>query len=131
MTPLTQLVTDALGFMNRSFSDTADVQGVKFEFYAQVRRLWDRGVPVGLGLGHVLFRPTGYGFDVVRIGDDGRPAGTAGVIGFGAVPNNGDGERILVTFDISTDGGPGVTVVTFDPVRWRAAVRVGSSAGDG
>jgi hypothetical protein len=85
--------------MNRSFVIPGDVRSVKFEFYAQVRRLWDRGVPVGLGLGHVLFRPTGYGFEVVRIGEDGKPAGVAGVVGFGDVPDDSPGERILVVAD--------------------------------
>jgi hypothetical protein len=122
MTPLTQLVVDALGFMNRSFVDLADVRSVRFEFYAQLRRLWDRGVPVGLGLGHVLFRPTGYGFDVVRIGDDGKPAGVAGVIGFGTVPDESPGERILIATNEPAEATPGATLVWFDPARWRAFV---------
>src|SRR5262245_24652015 len=121
MSPLTQLVVDALGFMNRSFADPADVRSMKFEFYAQVRRLWDRGVPVGLGLGHVLFRPTGYGFEVVRIGEDGKPAGLAGVVGFGAVPEDSPGERILISVGPPADVPPDTTVVTFDPARWTAA----------
>jgi hypothetical protein len=122
MTPLVQLVVDALGFMNRSFVDPADVRSMKFEFYAQVRRLWDRGVPVGMGLGHVLFRPTGYGFEVVRIGEDGKPAGVAGVIGFGTVPDEPPGERILVAVGEPAEPPPGAAVVRFDPARWRAAV---------
>jgi len=122
MTPLAHLVVDALGFMNRSFVDVADVRSLKFEFYAQIRRLWDRGVPVGLGLGHVLFRPTGYGFEVTRVGEDGQPAGTAGVIGFGAVPDESPGERILITVGEPPEPPPGATVVRFDPARWRASV---------
>jgi len=122
MTPLAQLVVDALGFMNRSFVDFADARSLKFEFFAQIRRLWDRGVPVGLGLGHVLFRPTGYGFEVVRIGEDGKPAGIAGVIGFGMVPEDSPGERILIAVGEPAETPPRATVVRFDPVRWRAAV---------
>src|SRR6266478_2800996 len=108
MTPLAQLVTDALGFMNRSFADPADVRSVKFEFYAQIRRLWDRGVPVGLGLGHVLFRPTGYGFAVERIGDNGKPVGEAGVIGFGVIPDESAGEKVLVVIGEPVEVDPGV-----------------------
>jgi hypothetical protein len=119
MTALTQLVVDALGFMNRSFADPSDVRSVKFEFYAQVRRLWDRGVPVGLGLGHILFRPTGYGFEVVRIGEDGKSAGMAGVVGFGDVPDDTPGERILIAIGPS-EFRPRTTLVTFDPARWTA-----------
>ena len=40
MTALTQLVVDALGFMNRSFADPSDVRSVKFEFYSQVRTVY-------------------------------------------------------------------------------------------
>jgi hypothetical protein len=122
MTPLAQLVVDALGLMNRSFVDPADVRSLKFEFYAQVRRLWDRGVPVGLGLGHVLLRPTGYGFEVVRVGEDGKPVGVAGVIGFGTVPDESPGERILIAVGEPAEPPTGATVVRFDPARWRAAV---------
>jgi hypothetical protein len=122
MSPLTQLVVDALGFMNRSFVDVVDGRSLKFEFYAQVRRLWDRGVPVGLGLGHVLLRPTGYGFEVIRIGEDGRPAGTAGVIGFGTVPDESPGDRILIAVGEPPEIPLGAVVVRFDPARWRASV---------
>ncbi|HEY2787376.1 MAG TPA: hypothetical protein VGJ05_20640 [Fimbriiglobus sp.] len=106
--------------MNRSFVQPDDVRSLKFEFYAQVRRLWDRGVPVGLGLGHVLFRPTGYGFAVERVGDDGKPAGMAGVIGFDVVPEESTGERILIVTGESANTDPGVTLVTFNPRSWKA-----------
>ena len=69
--PLRELVTDALGLMNRSFIDAEKPFSVQCEFYHQFRKLWDRGIPVGMGLGHLLVKQIAGGLGIVRLGERG------------------------------------------------------------
>ena len=69
--PLRELVTDALGLMNRSFIDSGKPISIQCEFYHQFRKLWDRGIPVGMGLGHLLLKSIDGGLGIVRLGERG------------------------------------------------------------
>ncbi len=66
--PLHELVSNAIDLMNPSFVG-ADP---RFEFFHQFRKLWDRGIPVGMGLGHLLLKASDGGFHIIRLGEQGR-----------------------------------------------------------
>jgi hypothetical protein len=57
MPPILQLLHDAIGLMHPAFHNTANPVSCACEFYHQFRKLWDKGVPVGYGLGHLLIAP--------------------------------------------------------------------------
>src|SRR5687767_14679885 len=97
--PFLELVCDALGLMNRACinlnttlgSESVEPSGigimceelVAHEFYHQFRKMWDRGIPVGIGLGHLIFRhvcPLSFGID--RLGEGGLPNGSYAVFDF-------------------------------------------------
>ncbi len=118
--PLFELIVTALNLMNRPFVTPTTPQGLAFEFYHQFRKLWDRGVPVGLGLGHLLLKPAGEWLIVERIGEKGVAAENLAAIAFDEWPSP-VGEfrhRILVATAPATDI-EGVTVLRFDPDRWQ------------
>jgi len=146
--PFLQLVCDALGLMSRPFTDPGDRQSYACEFYHQFRKLWDRGIPVGMGLGHILLRGRAGGeFFAHRLGENGRPAEPLAVIAF-VRPSEGSGtesEPLLPALDrlssrkvelccptaiavmIGSRSGltalpsrPDITFVLFDTERWTA-----------
>ena len=89
--PFLLLVCDALGLMSRPFTDPGDRQSYACEFYHQFRKFWDRGIPVGMGLGHILLRGGAGGeFFAHRLGENGRPDEPLAVIGF-LLPSGGTG----------------------------------------
>lgn len=124
--PLLQLICDALGLMNPAFADPAKPRSVVLEFYHQFRKLWDRGIPVGMGLGHLVVRQEpGFEMSVHRLGEGGRPDEPLAAIAFafGPPPPPAPGFRytLAVTFGPATPP-PGVTVIQFDPARRTATV---------
>jgi hypothetical protein len=64
-----ELVLQCLETMNRAFVAPGDAPAAEREFYHQYRKLWDRGIPVGMGLGHVLLRSAPGGLRFVRVLD--------------------------------------------------------------
>lgn len=83
--PLFELIGTALELMHRPFLVPGDPRSAELEFYHQFRKLWDRGIPVGLGLGHVLLKPTPEGIlRIDRMAEKGQPAECLAVIAFGA-----------------------------------------------
>jgi hypothetical protein len=50
--PFLTLIVEALNLMHPRFAAASPAR----EFYHQVRRLWDKALPVRLGLGHILIR---------------------------------------------------------------------------
>ncbi|MBX9580188.1 MAG: hypothetical protein K2X87_07745 [Gemmataceae bacterium] len=97
------------------------------EFYHQLRRLWDKALPVQLGLGHVLIRsdPDGRA-DLVfwRLGERGEPdhrLGAVAVLTPDDLPPSGRETVIVFVGPEPPDVPPGIPVVHYDAGR-RAAV---------
>ena len=145
--PFLQLVCDALGLMNRAFTDPADRHSYAAEFYHQFRKMWDRGIPVGMGLGHLILTAKADGeLFAYRHGENGRPHQPVAVIHFwGKTPPDyvgyvtGDldahlrhrkqelGCPVAVAVDL-TDPDPQAipsdeyVTLRFDPARWTVTV---------
>lgn len=79
---LRELIDTALELMNHSFAPPGDSAGARLEFYHQFRKLWDRGIPVGMGLGHLLLRPAGESLLIERVAEHGEPGVTLAVLAF-------------------------------------------------
>lgn len=54
--PFTMLVVEALNLMHPRFARADGIVSFQREFYHQFRHLWDRALPVQLGLGHVVLQ---------------------------------------------------------------------------
>jgi len=109
--PLLELISNALGFMHPAFYDAAKPESAASEFYHQFRKLWDRGIPVGMGLGHLLIKPADGGFGITRLGEGGQPSEALAGIRFGAAsPMPGFARTLAVTFQPS-EPVPGVTLL--------------------
>lgn len=103
--PFLQLVCDALELMSRPFASRRSELSFALEFYHQFRKLWDRGIPVGMGLGHLLLRsavpgdfadPAPLALLVDRLGENGRSDERLAVIEFCAVPFEAGGRLAAV-----------------------------------
>jgi hypothetical protein len=95
--PLRELIGTALELMNHSFAPPGDVASARLEFYHQFRKLWDRGIPVGMGLGHLLLKADGECLRIERIGEQGVVGATLAVISFDGTQSEND--RIAVAHD--------------------------------
>ncbi|QEL15389.1 hypothetical protein [Limnoglobus roseus] len=83
--PLFELLGMALELMHKPFLVPGDPRSAELEFYHQFRKLWDRGIPVGLGLGHILLHPTPDGMlRIDRLAEKGQPAECLALIAFTA-----------------------------------------------
>jgi hypothetical protein len=83
--PFLELVHHTLDLMNGAFLRRGDPYTYAHEFYHQFRKLWDRGIPVGMGLGHLLiFGETEASLVVVRRPDGGGPDEPIAAIEFGS-----------------------------------------------
>lgn len=80
--PLLELISSALELMNHSFSPPGNAASARLEFYHQFRKLWDRGIPVGMGLGHLLVRADGEFLIIERIGEKGIAGEQLALIAF-------------------------------------------------
>ncbi|MGL4420802.1 MAG: hypothetical protein ACRCZF_09080 [Gemmataceae bacterium] len=71
--PLLELICTALELMNQNFLRVPTNMNYFSEFYHQLRKLWDKGVPVGLGLGHLLLQAESGGvLQIVQLGEPGQ-----------------------------------------------------------
>jgi hypothetical protein len=97
--PLLELLTDVAGLMHPAFTDAANPASVKCEFYHQFRKLWDRGIPVGMGLGHLLVKHLDdQTLGIVRLGEGGRPNENLAAVRFvGRAPVAGFARTLAVT----------------------------------
>ena len=80
--PLKELIASALELMNHSFAPPGNAASARLEFYHQFRKLWDRGIPVGMGLGHLLIRTDGEFLAIERIGEKGIAGEQLALIAF-------------------------------------------------
>lgn len=80
---LRELVDTALELMNHSFAPPGDPAAARLEFYHQFRKLWDRGIPVGMGLGHLIVKSDGDRLVIERIAEKGEPGRRLATIAFG------------------------------------------------
>lgn len=94
--PLRELISTALELMNHSFAPPGDVAAARLEFFHQFRKLWDRGIPVGMGLGHLLLKADGEFLLVERIAEKVQPGQRLATIAFGG---SSEGDRIAIAHD--------------------------------
>ena len=123
MTPFIDLVVEALNLMHPRFARTNGADSFRLEFYHAFRRLWDKALPVKLGLGHVMLcdAPAG-GLGFVRLGENGQPDAPLGVVFFGeGAPAAGYPQSVCV---VVGDAPPveGMTTIVLDTERWVARV---------
>jgi hypothetical protein len=118
VTPFMDLVVEALNLTHPRFARAAGDESFRLEFYHAFRRLWDKALPVKLGLGHVLLRevpPGGLGF--TRLGEGGQPDAPLGAVLFGAAPPVSGYPQVV---RVGGDAGAGETPIAFDTERWAA-----------
>jgi hypothetical protein len=157
--PFLDLVTEALNLLHPRFAGKGDLayppadadtpaaarkereRAALREFYHQFRRLWDKALPVRLGLGHLMIQPDalpGRQPDLLvwQLGEAGAPdrrfAAVSLVSGTNPVALDADLvalERaraagyavvVLVVFGTADVVSPeGVSMLRFDPDRWQ------------
>jgi hypothetical protein len=125
VTAFLDLVVEALNLMHPRFAMGNGTDSFRLEFYHCFRRLWDKALPVKLGLGHVLLaaEPDTKGLYFQRLGENGQEDRHLGAVLFGEpVAVDGYPEVVWVTLDASTSPPNGVTRVVFDTERWAASV---------
>lgn len=81
--PLLELIRSATELMNHSFAPPGDAASARLELYHQFRKLWDRGIPVGMGLGHLIMKAEDQGLRIERIAEKGAPGAILARILFG------------------------------------------------
>jgi hypothetical protein len=97
--PLLELLTNALGLMNPNFVDASKPASAMCEFYHQFRKLWDRGIPVGMGLGHLLVKSLDEStLGIVRLGENGKSDETLIAICFDKVRETDFPRTLFVAF---------------------------------
>jgi hypothetical protein len=140
--PFLTLIVEALNLMHPRFA----AAGARAEFYHQFRHLWDKALPVQLGLGHVMIQddpavPHGPRPDFLfwQLGEKGQPDRRLGAVSFASAPDlaalarlrsdPGYPHAVAVIVgrvaDIPPEGLPaadGVTVVFFDTDKRAARV---------
>jgi hypothetical protein len=145
--PFLTLLVEALNLMHPRF---AAAHG-RLEFYHQFRRLWDKALPVKLGLGHVVVQPDpaappGPQPDLLfwQLGEHGapdrrlaavsvvQPAAPEAVAAAGVLLGRYRGEggypqAVCVAIgreaDVPAVGGDGVAMIVYDTDRRTATVR--------
>lgn len=116
--PLLELVHDALTLMNRAFMDITNPASIKCEFYHQFRKLWDRGIPVGLGLGHLLVKHLDdVTLGIIRLGEGGTSDENLAAVCFGVPTPVAGFARTLAVVSRSQPPQPGVTLLLCDQNR--------------
>jgi hypothetical protein len=141
--PFVTLIVEALNLMHPRFA-AGGPDSFRYELYHQLRHLWDRAVPVQLGLGHVLIQAD-EDLHFQQLGERGVADAKLGVV---AVANLADTEALDAALDrlsrfrktqgypnavcaiaghldeIPSSGlpeVPGIVTVLFDVVKWRVA----------
>ncbi|HEY3788399.1 MAG TPA: hypothetical protein VGL71_06060 [Urbifossiella sp.] len=81
--PFITLIIEALNLMHPRFA----AANLRYEFYHQLRRLWDKALPVQLGLGHIMIQadpdaPSGPqpDFLIWQLGERGQPDRRLGAV---------------------------------------------------
>jgi hypothetical protein len=124
VTPFVDLVVESLNLMHPRFARANGADSFRLEFYHAFRRLWDKALPVKLGLGHVMLHEVaagGLGF--VRLGESGQPDAPLGAVLFGeASPLAGYPHVVRVGVGTAPAPAEGETAVAFDTERWAARV---------
>lgn len=105
--PLVLYLVEALNLLHPRFAGVdgagpPDRGAFVREFYHQLRRLWDKALPVQLGLGHVLIRSD--------------PAGRAGLV-FWRLGEGGESDRRLGAVVVTRPGDPDPPDEDADTVR--------------
>lgn len=144
--PFTMLVVEALNLMHPRFARANGLASIRYEFYHQFRHLWDRALPVQLGLGHVVVQsepepspgPTAD-FLFWRLGERGAADERLGAVSFARLEDTtaldevmmslsrvrkrpGYAQVICIVFGSGAMEAvevPGVAVLHFDLERWR------------
>jgi hypothetical protein len=135
------LIVEALNLMHPRFA-AGGPASFRFELYHQLRHLWDRAVPVQLGLGHILIHtePDAPEQFFRQLGERGSPDANLGVV---AVATLSDADDALIRLarqrrgypqavcvvvgranEVPASGlpeAPGVSTVFFDVEKWRVA----------
>ncbi len=147
--PFFTLIVEALNLMHPRFAAASPAR----EFYHQFRRLWDKALPVRLGLGHILIRdepgePVPESCLLIwQIGEHGQPDRRLGAVSL--VPLSDpeamaeEGQRLRRLRDrgypqvvcvlighaaeMPAAGDDSVARILFDMDRWDATVMVGPS----
>lgn len=157
--PFLDLVTEALNLLHPRFAGKGELayppadadspaaarkdreRAAVREFYHQFRRLWDKALPVRLGLGHLMVRADalpGRQADLLvwQLGENGAPdrrfaavslvSGTnpaaldADLAALGRARAAGYAVVVLVVFDTANVVSPeGVSILRFDTDRWQ------------
>ncbi len=146
--PFQMFILDALNLLHPRFAARgASARVLLFELYHQLRHLWDRAVPVQLGLGHVLFRVQSDAPELhfERLGEHGAADAPLGVVALTRLADHAGIDAALERLvsmhktqsypnimcvvvgratDVPASGlpeAPGVTTIFFDVGRWCVA----------
>ncbi len=132
--PLLELIADSLTLMNRSFTRVDDLRSYAYEFYHQFRKMWDRGIPVGMGLGHITMKPLEASdrpaFLIERLGEKGQPARMLATVEFLTEKLSPMLPTIACEYEIAivvgtTDTTPSpATTILFDIDHWTAKITI-------
>ena len=126
MTPFVDLVVEALNLMHPRFARANGADSFRLEFYHAFRRLWDKALPVKLGLGHVMLHdePAGdaSGLYFWRLGEGGQPDAPLGVVVFSEAAVEGYPHVVRVGIGTAPAPAEGETAIAFDTERWAARV---------
>ncbi len=127
--PLLELIADSLTLMNRSFTRVDDLRSYACEFYHQFRKMWDRGIPVGMGLGHITMKPmaASHAFLIERLAEKGQPARMLATVEFLTAKQTPMLPTIACEYEIAivvgtTDATPSPTTIFFDVELWTAKI---------
>jgi hypothetical protein len=119
--PLLTLLVEALNLMHPRFAAAKPGH----EFYHQFRRLWDKALPVQLGLGHILASPGEPEFSLMQLGEHGQPDRPLAAI---AVATNADEMeaalkrlrgrnepyRVIIGYGLEPPAAEGVARIVYD-----------------
>ncbi|HXD85463.1 MAG TPA: hypothetical protein VN641_03150 [Urbifossiella sp.] len=131
--PFLTLLVEALNLMHPRFAAARPVH----EFYHQFRRLWDKALPVQLGLGHIVVQtdseaPPGPQPDLLiwQLGEHGNPDRRLGAISVIADKTDA-GVEVLARFKDEMNYPYAVAVgIDFEPLATEGITRIVYNNGD-
>jgi hypothetical protein len=111
-------IRDALGFVHPAFA--VDSRSLLFELYHQLRKLWDKAIPVAMGLGHLKIRISDRdSIEIIRMGEGGVADENLAEI-FSGVPKPQGCFGCVVSVNLeNVPPIPGVAVLVLDRGRVR------------
>jgi hypothetical protein len=120
-----ELVRTALDVMNHAFVDVEHPRTMAMEFFHQFRKLWDRGIPVGMKLGHLTtLAVPGVDVAIQRLGEHGQPTENLAAILFTPAKPIQSIPGFPLTIVVASEDLPsvqGVITIVFDVKRWKVA----------